>query len=144
MTSGETKALIMRSLSASKIPIAALFASLFFTACGTSLAFLAERSRTEAQVLQEDCRQSGWSDPLIVAADSLLSEANRHWKEGDALPAQQSSERASALYRLAMAKHEAQTMQKAVDSTQTARVREEERVTTYREFLNEARALKKP
>lgn len=118
--------------------------ALSFTACGTSLAFLAERSRTEAQVLQENCHQAGWTDPLVSAADSLLSEANRHWKEGDALPAQQSSERASALYRLAMAKHEAQSAQKALDSTQTARAREEERVATYREFLNEARALKKP
>jgi len=123
------------------MPVLAMMA---LSGCGSNLAFLAERSRTEAQVLQESCHQAGLSGYLVAAADSLVTDANFHFKEGDPLPAQQSSERASALYRLAMAENEAKASQAALDSTRAARIREEERARTYQEFLNEARALKKP
>lgn len=118
--------------------------ALFSTGCSTNLAFLAERSRVEAQALQTDSRQAGLAGPEVSAADSLVASANLHWKEGDPLPAQQKSERAAALYRLAMAKSEAESARLAVDSTKAARIKEEERLNTYQEFLNEARALRKP
>jgi hypothetical protein len=120
------------------------FASLLAVGCGSNLAFLADRSRTEAQALQDDCRQAGLTGAHVVAADSLVDASNRHWKEGDPLPAQQKSERAAVLYRLAMAESEAASARQAVDSTRAARVKEEERLNTYQEFLNEARALRKP
>jgi hypothetical protein len=123
---------------------ASMTVSVVLLGCGSNLAFLAERSRTEAQVLQEGCHQAGLTGARVNAADSLVTESNVHWKAGDPLPAQQSSERASALFRLAMAESETIAAQASLDSTHVARVKEEERAATYQEFLNEARALKKP
>lgn len=113
-------------------------------ACGSNLAFLAERSRTEAQALQEDCHAAGLTLGYVAIADTLVDQANQHWKEGDPLPAQQKSERAAAYYRLAMTESEAVGAKVAVDSLHASRVKEEERLTAYQEFLNEARSLRKP
>ncbi len=118
--------------------------SLALMACGSNLAFLAERSRTEAQALQEDCHAAGLTSGYVSIADTLLTQSNQHWKEGDPLPAQQKSERAAAYYRLAMAETEAVGAKERLDSLHAARVKEEERLAAYQEFLNEARALRKP
>jgi hypothetical protein len=119
-------------------------ALLSLVGCGSNLAFLAERSRTEAQALQEDCHAAGLSSGYVLIADTLVQQANLHWKEGDPLPAQQKSERAAAYYRLAMTESEAIGAKASVDSLHVARLKEEERLNTYQEFLNEARALRKP
>jgi hypothetical protein len=103
-------------------------------ACGSNLAFLAERSRTEAQALQEDCHAAGLSSGYVALADTLVLQANQHWKEGDPLPAQQKSERAAAFYRLAMAESEAIGAKAAVDSLYVARLKKRRGSTPTKNF----------
>jgi len=121
------------------------FATLaFFSACGSNSAFLAERSNLEAQAWHDRCVAQSFRSTEIIVADSLLSVAQDNWKDGDVMKSQQIAERAVVLYRLGLIRQEKQQAAATLDSAKLARANDEEKRNTYREFLEEARGLRKP
>ena len=107
-----------------------VFASfaLFSTGCGPNLAFLSERSQSEAQILQESCRKAGLKNSEVSAGDALMAAAAKAAKDGEPASARLASEEAAGQYRVALARSD----------------KDKERLSTYHEILEEMKTMRKP
>jgi hypothetical protein len=118
--------------------------ALFFSACGSGPAFIAERSRSEALALKELCGRAEIQNPEISRADSLLAQSSGYWKQGEADKARQVSEEAIGLYRLALARDSKTKFEQELASAETSLAKDKERLETYREILAEMKTMRKP
>ena len=118
--------------------------ALFFAACGPNLAFMAERSRSEALALQDLCRKSGTQGQEIAKADAFLDESAHFWKDGDSEKARLASEDAASIYRLVLARAEKEKADKELAEAESALAKDKERLATYREILDEMKTMRKP
>jgi hypothetical protein len=124
--------------------IAACGAVLLFSACGPNLAFLAERSQSEAQILQESCRKAGLQGQQITHANALMQESTRLSTDGKPEKARLASEEATGLYRVALASDNKEKAEKDLVVAESALAKDKERLTTYKEILDEVKTMRKP
>lgn len=126
-----------------------LFASAFvalslLTACGSNQALLAERSRTEAEQLQDACRRTDLANEDTRKADALMAAAAMHQKDGAEEVALREAELAGILYRLALARRELAETQAAVDAMKASLAKDKDQLQTYQQVLQEVKAKAKP
>ena len=116
----------------------------FLAACGSNAALLAERSRTEAEQLQDVCRRSTLANEETKKADALMAAAAKHQKDGDEEVALREADLASIYYRLALARRELAETQAAVDALKTSLAKDKDQLQTYNQVLEEVKAKAKP
>lgn len=116
----------------------------FLAACGSNAALLADRSRSEAQQLQDVCRLSTLSNEETKKADALMATAGKHQKDGDEETALREADLASIYYRLALARRELAETQAAVDALKASLSKDNDQLQTYQQVLQEVKAKAKP
>lgn len=124
--------------------IGAMALGLCLMACASNKAMFAERSRGEAEQLQELCKKGALADADTHRADSLLSASNRHLKDGDEEPARSEAELAGTLYRLALAHRELNDVQTQVESLKKSLAKDKDQLQTYQQILEEMKTVRKP
>jgi chromosome segregation ATPase len=117
---------------------------LALSGCGSNAALLAERSRTEAEQLQDACRRTALANEETKQADGYLTASAAHLKDGQEEVAQRESDLASILYRLALARRELAETQAAVDALKTSLAKDQDQLQTYQQVLEEVKAKRKP
>lgn len=122
---------------------ATLGAALLLAACGSNATF-ARRAQSEAQQLQQYCRQAGVGGPETAKADQALQSASKHLADGDADEAASESDLAATLYRLALARKELAEVQSQVEGLKKGLAKDKEQLATYQEILSEMKAVRKP
>lgn len=127
-----------------RILFAAGLALALLSACGSNQALLTARVRTEAEQLQEACRRTSLATEETQKADSYVSAAAKHEKDGEAEAAQREAELATVLYRLALARRELAETQAAVDALKTALAKDQDQLQTYQQVLEEVKTKRTP
>ncbi len=112
--------------------------------CGSNQALLAERSRTEAESLQDACKRTGLANEETKKADALMAAAATHQKDGAEEVALREAELAGILYRLALARRELVETQAAVDAMKASLAKDKDQLQTYQQVLQEVKAKAKP
>lgn len=118
--------------------------ALAFAACGSNRALLAERSRGEAEHLQEYCKRAGVNTAESQRADAALASAVKHLKDGDEETAGTESGLAITLYRLALAKRDSAEVGAQVDGLKRELANDNDQLQTYQEILQEMKTVRKP
>jgi len=126
------------------LTVSAWLGAFWLSACGPNLAFLAERSRSEAQALQQLCRQGSIQAEEIAKADAMLEESSKLWKEGKAEKARMASEEAAGYYRLALSRDARGKAMKELETAEADLAKEKEKLATYKEILDEMKTMRKP
>ncbi len=116
---------------------------ILLSACGPNLAFLAERSRSEAQALQELCGKAKLQADEISRADGFMDESARFQKDGKADAARLASEEAIGWYRVALARDAQGKAEKELAAAESTLTKDKERLATYREILDEMKTMRK-
>lgn len=114
-------------------------------ACGSNQALLlAQRSRGEAEHLQEYCKRSGIDNAETRRADASLASAGKHLKDGDEAEASAASDLAGTLYRLALARKDLADTQLQVDQLKQGLAKDKDQLQTFQEILSEMKTVRKP
>ena len=122
----------------------ALVSAVGLGACGPNLAFLADRSQTEAQSLQGYCLRGNLRGDEITQADSLLNRSKSLSQDGKSEQSRLASEQALGLYRMALAKAEKAKADSSLVATDSALANDKTRLAAYREILDEMKSMGKP
>jgi len=118
--------------------------ALLLGACGSNLAFLSERSRSEALALQEECGKAQLQADELAKADGFMDESAKFQKDGKAEKARLASEEAIGLYRVALARDAQAKAEKEFAAVESTLVKDKERLATYKEILDEMKTMRKP
>jgi hypothetical protein len=113
-------------------------------ACGSNQALLAERSRGEAEHLQDYCKRAGINNAETQRGDASLASAAKHLKDGDEDEASAESDLAGTLYRLALARKELTDVQSQVELLKKGLAKDKDQLQTYQEILSEMKTVRKP
>jgi hypothetical protein len=124
--------------------LAALIGAAWLTVCGSNAAFLAERSRTEAHLLQETCKRFKLDRSEVKRGDELIGQSDQFWKDGKAEPARVTSEEAQVYFQIALTSYEEARVKSQADSVSAALNRDKEKLATYSEILDEMKKTRKP
>lgn len=125
-------------------PTLVLGAGLCLAACGSHGPLLADRDRGEAEHLQAVCKSGHVVSDETKRADSLLAQAQKHFKDGDADPAATEAELSGTLYRLALSRKQLAETQAQVDALKLALAKDKDQLQTYQEILEEIKTVRKP
>ncbi len=126
------------------LPAALMGSALWMAGCGGNAAFLAERSRTEAHLLQESCKRLQLTGPEVKRGDELTGQSDQLWKDGKAEPARLASEEAQTYFQVALTRSEELSAKAQADSVSSALAADKEKLATYSEILDEMKKTRKP
>ncbi len=115
-----------------------------FCACGPNLAFLANRSQSEAQTLQKYCSRANVQGQEIAQANTLLSQSLALSQDGKAEKSRTASEQAVGLYRVALARADKEKTEADAAAADSALGQDKTRLAAYREILDEMKSMGKP
>lgn len=134
-----------KRLASAGMPAAiALTAAALLAACGSNQALLAKRTQSEAQQLQQYCKQAGLNNPETAKADRYLQASAAHLADGKEEDAASESDLAATLYRLALARKDLAEVQAQVEDLKKGLARDKDQLQTYQEILAEMKAVRKP
>ncbi len=122
----------------SMVPVAALLA-----ACSSNPPVMEERAIQEARSLKAYCANQQIQGEHVKAADALLSsaESRRQAKEKQVL---EPAEEAVVRYRLAISVRDLQRSEAEIRQLNEALAQDQQLLDTYKEVLNDVRAMPKP
>lgn len=125
-------------------PMMGMAAAFLLAACGSNQALLAKRAQSEAQQLQQYCRQAGINNAETAKADQFAKSSAQHLADGKDEEAAAESDLAATLYRLALARKELAEVQAQVEDLKKGLAKDKDQLQTYQEILGEMKATRKP